>query len=127
MTRRTYTLEPQRLEPGKGYVPCEPHQAARVAILEISSFPAKSGRRPYRVTKLHSTFYGAAALNRARETLAGLVRRAESGKPKAKKIWGRSLTTAEYNAAIKAGTATPAVKWQFGLRGGRGQGHGRSE
>jgi hypothetical protein len=112
MARRTYTLEPQRLVTGRGYVACEPHAAARIVILEITSVPAKGGRKPYRITRKAGEFFGPGALARATERLATLTRGTAARPARDRGIWGRSLTTAEYNAAITADPSQAAVKWQ---------------
>ena len=126
MTKRTYTLEPQRLEPGRGYVLCEPHQAARVVLLEISSFPPKAGRRRYRISRNFAVFYGAGALARAQAQLDTLTR-GTAPAPKERKIWGRSLTTEEYENAIRQQKAQREPKWKRFPAQWNGSNQGRSE
>lgn len=100
MSRRTYTIEPQRLLAGSGYIPCEPHQASRIVILEITIIPPRGGRkRQHRIIKKVDEFHGAEALQRATERL-GLLTRGTNPRPKSVKIWGRSLTRLEYDEVI---------------------------
>jgi hypothetical protein len=126
--RKTYTLEPQRLVVGSGYVPCEPHQAARIAILEVTSY-TRQGKR-YRVTRNQSTFYGPQMLARASAELARLTHRSngrsEEGK-RGRSIWGQSLTRLEYDQAVANGLTKPEVKWRRQPPSWHGSKDGRSE
>lgn len=129
MARKTYTIEHQRLQPGKGYQPCEPHQASRIVLLEITLIPATKGRHPQRITRKLQEFYGAGAAKRAAEQLA-ICTRGASPRPKERRIWGRSLTQLEYNEAVASGATQPAVHWsRFPIRdkAGFGRGRGRPE
>lgn len=99
MAKTTYTLEPQRLISGRGYVPCEPHQACRVVIWKITSIPSSKGRRAYRQQRIVANFSGAGAMTLAREEIARLT--GKTKKPEQpRSIWGRSLTLKEFNEVI---------------------------
>jgi hypothetical protein len=101
MSNRTYTLEPQRLIEGKGYVACEQHRASRIVIVEVTKVPAKQGRRSYFIRRNHQIYSGSAMLLRARQDLDVLVRGTKRrDEPKSGKIWGRSLTIKEYDAVM---------------------------
>lgn len=96
MPKKTYTLECQRSIPGQGCVPCEPHQASRIVILEVTVVPAKGGRPRQRISRNFRMFYGAGGLAEAREMIDRLTR-GTLPRPKTPGIWGRSCTQAEYN------------------------------
>ncbi len=96
MTRRSFTLEPQRLVPDAGYRPCEPHQACRVVIKEITIVPASKGRRSYRIEKNHAIFCGSGMMLRARLELDVLIRGTNPRPRPTSEPWGRSLGLAQY-------------------------------
>jgi hypothetical protein len=100
MTRRTYTLQPERLKAGQGYVPCEPHQASRVVVRETTLVPGRAGRKPYRITRTLETFYGSGMMLAARATLDRLTCRTKP-KPTKRGIYARSLTIAEYDEVMR--------------------------
>ena len=100
MARRTYSLHPQRLQLGEGYVPCEPHRASRIVIVETTSVPGKHGRRPYHTKRTVSVFSGAGAMLRARLELDGLIGRS-TARTERRAAWGRSCTSEEYNRIIE--------------------------
>ena len=101
MTSKTYTIEHQRLVTGRGYVACEPHRACRVAIKEITSF-RRNGQR-YRTERTYRIFSGTAASLQARMELDRLIGGAKSMRAKQeRKIWGRSLTIAEYDELMNS-------------------------
>lgn len=110
MAKRTYTMEFQRLLPSKGYTSCLEHQASRCVILEITSFPAKRGRRPYRVTRNYAIFSGSAMRLRAQALLDRLVASTRAKPARQPGIWGRSLTTEEFDASVRAGLTSPPVR-----------------
>jgi hypothetical protein len=104
MAKKTYSIEPQRLMISSGYVPCEPHQACRVVIIETTSVPPKGGRKAYHIKKVIEQFHGPSALERAAAACARYTHRSTprpSIREKASKLWGRSLTINEYDALLE--------------------------
>lgn len=122
MSRRSYTIEPQRLEPRRGYVPCLPHQAARIIVLEVTVVPPKHGRKQYRISKTVAQFSGQGAMQRAQDEVARLTR-GTNGRPRGKVI-ARSLTRAEYDAVVKADPSQEAHRWRTMPKGGWSHGGG---
>lgn len=102
MSSKTYTIEHQRLVPSKGYRPCEPHQACRVVIREVTVF--RRNGKSYRIERNYRVFSGTAAALQARLELDRLVPKTKARQPndqRPRKIWGRSLTIDEYNATLE--------------------------
>lgn len=100
MTRRAYSIECQRIIKGEGYVPCDPHRAKRVVVIETTFVPAKAGRKPYQTKRMIAAYSGSAMLAQAKATKDSLVRRAQP-KPADRKIIGRSCTIAEYDQIMR--------------------------
>jgi len=92
-----YLIRPQRLEAGRGYIECEPHQATRVVIVEQTHHRAKAGRKAYTTGKVITTFHGSGAMREARTYVDRLA-----GKPTSapRPTLFRSLTRAEYNSTV---------------------------
>jgi hypothetical protein len=105
MTRRTYCVQPQRLAVGKGYVPCEPHQACRVIVLETTFIPRKLGRRAYQTKRIVGNFSGSGMMMQAKLECNRLTGRSQP-KPQPRGVWGRSLTIAEYDEVMRRSRET---------------------
>jgi hypothetical protein len=71
-----------------------------VVIKQITCVPLKAGRKRQRIERIHATFYGSGMMLSARATLDSLTARS-APRPKERKLWGRSLTLAEYNEVMR--------------------------
>lgn len=100
MTRRTYCVQPQRLKAGSGYVPCEPHQACRVIVLETTFVPKKLGRRAYQTKRIVGNFSGSGMMLSAKLLCDQKTGRSAS-RPASRGVYARSLTIAEYDEVMK--------------------------
>jgi len=97
VSRRVYSLQPQRLQPGEGYIACEPHRACRVVIIETTFVPPKRGRRAYHIKRKVATFSGSGAMLRAQLELDSLIGRSKPSTDRRRGVWGRSMTRLEYD------------------------------
>lgn len=102
MTKRCYHIEPQRLVPGEGYKPCEPHRACRVLVIETTAVPRSRNRRAYQVKKTVANFGGSAMMLRAKQECDWLTARTAKKPERPGAIWGRSCTINEYNQIMRS-------------------------
>lgn len=101
-SRKTYCIEPQRLIAGSGYVLCQPHAACRFVIVETTKVPSTHGRKTYSIKRNYHIFSGRGAEARAQQLVDRLCRRQQpSDTFRGRKIWGRSLTTVEYDEVMR--------------------------
>lgn len=86
MAKRTYAVVPQRLEVGRGYVPCASHQACRFLVVETTVIPPRKGRHRASINKTVAKFSGPGAQLTAEQLCADLTRRAQPKRLSAKKL-----------------------------------------